>query len=105
MAALLLALALLSLAGLPPGVAGLVAKVAALRPVVDDGLWWVAVAAALNVALGLAYYLRWTALLLARPAEGDPPPTWQVRPAEGAALGLGGVLLVAFCVVPGLMVL
>ena len=104
-AALLLALALLSLAGLPPGVAGLVAKVAALRPVVDDGLWWVAVAAALNVALGLAYYLRWTALLLARPADDDPPPTWHVRPAEGAALGLGGVLLVAFCVVPGLMVL
>ncbi len=104
-AALLLGLALLSLAGLPPGVAGLVAKAAALRPVVDDGLWWVAVAAALNVALGLAYYLSWTALLVARAEPGDPPPTWRVRPAEGAALGLGGVLLVAFCVVPGLMVL
>lgn len=104
-AALLLGLALLSLAGLPPGVAGLVAKAAALRPVVDDGLWWVAVAAALNVALGLAYYLRWTALLVARPDAGEPPPTWHVRPAEGAALGLGGVLLVAFSLVPGLMVL
>ncbi len=60
---------------------------AALRPVVDDGLWWVAVAAALNVALGLAYYLRWTALLVARPHDGDPPPTWDVSPAEGSRSG------------------
>lgn len=105
-AAALLALALLSLAGLPPGVAGLVAKVAVLQPVVDAGLWWLAVVAALNVALGLVYYLRWTALLVARADPGDEqvPLTWSVRPAEGAALGLGGALLIAFCVLPGLMV-
>jgi NADH-quinone oxidoreductase subunit N len=104
-AALLLALALLSLAGLPPGVAGLVAKLAALAPVADAGTWWLAVGAAVNVALGLAYYLRWTALLVAAPAEGEQPVTWSVRPAEGAALGFSGVLLVAFSVVPGLMLL
>ena len=34
-----LGLALLSLAGLPPGVLGLVAKVVALRPVVGEGQW------------------------------------------------------------------
>lgn len=54
-----LALALLTLAGLPPAVIGLVAKVVALRPVAGDGIWWLAVVAALNVALGIAVYLRW----------------------------------------------
>ncbi len=80
-AAALLGLGLLSLAGLPPGVAGLVAKIAVIGPVVDAGLWWLAVLAALNVALGLAYYLRWVALLVARPVaspaspDGTQPPT------------------------------
>jgi NADH-quinone oxidoreductase subunit N len=104
-AAVLLGLSLLSLAGLPPGIAGLVAKLAALAPVADAGTWWLAVGAAVNVALGLAYYLRWTALLVAAPSEDEQPVTWSVRPAEGAALGFSGVLLVAFSVVPGLMLL
>lgn len=63
--ALPLALALLTLAGLPPGIAGLVAKVVALRPVVADATWWLAVVAAVNVALGIAVYLRWIVRLLA----------------------------------------
>lgn len=62
-----LAFALLTLAGLPPAVVGLVAKVVALRPVAGDGTWWLAVVAALNVALGIAVYLRWLAVLVARP--------------------------------------
>ena len=41
----LLGLALVSLAGLPPGVLGLVAKVVALRPVVAEGLWVLALVA------------------------------------------------------------
>ncbi len=82
-AAAVLGLGLLSLAGLPPGVAGLVAKVAVIGPVVDAGLWWLAVLAALNVALGLAYYLRWVALLVARPVaapsvDGAPQPGAEV---------------------------
>ncbi|GAB2685232.1 NADH-quinone oxidoreductase subunit N [Thalassiella azotivora] len=75
-AAAALALALLCLAGLPPGVMGVVAKVVALRPVVDDDLWWLAGAAAVNVALGAAYYLRWTALLVlpaGAATDGSPP--------------------------------
>lgn len=62
-----LTFALLTLAGLPPAVIGLVAKVVALRPVAGDGMWWLAVVAALNVALGIAVYLRWIATLVARP--------------------------------------
>jgi NADH-quinone oxidoreductase subunit N len=97
-AAAVLALALVSLAGLPPGVAGLVAKVLALRPVVDAGAWAVAVAAAVNVAIGLAYYLRWTANLVAAPVDGQPVPTWRLRPAEGLGLGLAAGAVVALSV-------
>ena len=54
-----LGLALLSLAGLPPGILGLVAKVGALRPVVASELWLLAVVAAVNAVLGVAVYVRW----------------------------------------------
>ena len=67
-----LALALLSLAGLPPGILGLVAKVAALRPVVDSQLWLLAVVAAVNAVLGVAVYLRW---LLAVISTGEVTST------------------------------
>jgi NADH-quinone oxidoreductase subunit N len=60
-------MALLALAGLPPAVVGLVAKVVVLRPVAGEGTWWLAVVAALNVALGIAVYLRWIATLVQRP--------------------------------------
>ena len=88
-AAAVLAFALACLAGLPPGVVGLVAKLVALRPVVDGELWLLAVIAAANVALGVAYYLRWGALLVSAPAPGVEVPTWRVRPAEGLAVGAG----------------
>lgn len=97
-AAAVLGFALLCLAGLPPGIVGLVAKVVAVRPLVDAGVWWLAVVAAANVALGIAYYLRWTALLVATP--DGAAPTWRVRPAEGVALGAAAVLCVAFSVLP-----
>ena len=60
------------LAGLPPGIVGLVAKVVALGPAVDAGLWPLALTAVVAVVLGIAVYLRWFALLLARPhPEGE----------------------------------
>jgi len=62
-----LGLALLSLAGLPPGFLGLVAKVAALGPVVTSELWWLAVIAAANAVLGVAVYLRWLLTIISTP--------------------------------------
>jgi NADH-quinone oxidoreductase subunit N len=108
-AAAVLGFALACLAGLPPGVMGLIAKVVVLKPLVDEGVWVVAVIAAVNVAIGLAYYIRWAGLLLtAGPAE---PPRWRVRPAEGLVLGgaaaaciglsLGGQLIAD--VLPGIL--
>jgi NADH-quinone oxidoreductase subunit N len=109
-AAAVLAFGLACLAGLPPGVVGLVAKVVAVRPVVDAAVWPLALVAAANVALGLVYYLRWAALLFGPPPGGAdaggggaavvPVPTWRVRPAEGLALGASAATCVVLSVWP-----
>ncbi|SCE88447.1 NADH-quinone oxidoreductase subunit N [Micromonospora chokoriensis] len=58
-----LGLALVGLAGLPPGLAGLFAKVTVVRALLDGGAAWLALVVALNAVIGLAYYLRVTAAL------------------------------------------
>ncbi|WP_165986554.1 NADH-quinone oxidoreductase subunit N [Streptomyces sp. YIM 98790] len=63
---------LLCLAGLPPGLIGLFAKVAVFRAAVDSGLGVLAVVTAVNVVLGLVYYLRWTAVLFREPSPEEP---------------------------------
>ena len=84
-----LGLALLSLAGLPPGLLGVVAKVVALRPVVANGLWVLAVVAAANAVLGVAVYLRWLRVLLGPlPGEDRGPVAGEAAPgAQPQALG------------------
>ena len=62
-----LAFALLCLAGLPPGIVGLIAKVAVFQRAVDSigvDTTWLAVVMAVNVAIGLVYYLRFLVVLL-----------------------------------------
>ena len=106
-----LAFALLVLAGLPPGVIGLVAKVVALTPAVDAGLWLLALVAVVAVVLGIAVYLRWFAMLLGAPrpvdaALADPQgAAGAARPHRGATavLVLGTGILVLFSVFPGLL--
>ncbi|GAB7103718.1 NADH-quinone oxidoreductase subunit N [Streptomyces phaeofaciens JCM 4814] len=71
LSALLLAFFLLCLAGLPPGVIGLFAKVTVFSAAVDAGLGWLAVVMAVNVVIALYYYLQWTTLLFRAP-EGEP---------------------------------
>ncbi|MFI6066315.1 NADH-quinone oxidoreductase subunit N [Micromonospora sp. NPDC051227] len=73
-------LALVGLAGLPPGLAGLFAKVTVVRALLDGGAAWLALVVALNAVIGLAYYLRVTAALWA--------PT--MTPGPAAALAGGG---------------
>ncbi|MFI9744657.1 NADH-quinone oxidoreductase subunit N [Streptomyces sp. NPDC052494] len=72
-AALVLGFFLLNLAGLPPGIIGLFAKVTVFSAAVDAGLGWLAVVMGVNVVIALYYYLRWTALLFRAPA-GSPVP-------------------------------
>lgn len=52
-----LAVALLSLAGIPP-LAGFAGKVLLLEAALDGGMAWLAIVAALNMLLALVYYLR-----------------------------------------------
>jgi NADH-quinone oxidoreductase subunit N len=103
-----LGLALLSLAGLPPGVLGLVAKVVALRPVVTSQLWLLAVVAVVNAVLGVAVYLRWLRAALAPPdpvADGGAPVAAAVRvhPATLVAVGFAAVALVVTSLSPQLV--
>jgi NADH-quinone oxidoreductase subunit N len=67
-----LAFALLTLAGFPPAVIGLVAKYVVFAAVVSEGPLWLAVVMAINVMIGLAYYLRLVAVLFATPEERAP---------------------------------
>lgn len=62
-AAVALAFFLLCLAGLPPGVMGLFAKVAVFKAAMTGDLAWLAVVMAVNVVIALYYYLRWAAVL------------------------------------------
>ncbi|MGB7819418.1 MAG: proton-conducting transporter membrane subunit, partial [Ornithinibacter sp.] len=100
-----LGFALLVLAGVPPAVLGLVAKVVALGPVVDSGLWVLVGVAVVAVVLGLAVYLRWFAVLLAHPSgEADELPAVPPRRrAVEVVVVTGTGLLVVLSVVPGLL--
>lgn len=93
-----LGVGLLTLAGLPPAVAGVLAKMLVLQPVVDAGLWWILAAAALGYALTAAVYLRWLMVTItSRPGPGAPTPIglswpqWLVVILAAAALVLGSV--------------
>lgn len=107
-AALALAFFLACLAGLPPGVAGLFAKVAVFRAAVEGGAGWLAVVMAVNTVIGLYYYLAWAALLFAEPLGEEEPVSFSRTPLElalalGLALGATVVLSVAPQVVLGLV--
>ncbi|MCD9876184.1 NADH-quinone oxidoreductase subunit N [Streptomyces guryensis] len=101
LAALLLAFFLLCLAGLPPGIIGLFAKVTVFSAVVGAGLGWLAVVMAVNVVIALFYYLQWTALLFRAP-EGEPVKHRFPAPLT-AAISLTGVLGIALSGAPQLV--
>ncbi|GGX62256.1 NADH-quinone oxidoreductase subunit N [Streptomyces minutiscleroticus] len=99
--ALVLAFFLLCLAGLPPGVVGLFAKVTVFSAAVDAGLGWLSVVMAVNVVIALVYYLRWTALLFRAP-EGETRKHRVPAPLT-AAIALTAVLGVALSGAPQLI--
>ncbi|GAA2363563.1 NADH-quinone oxidoreductase subunit N [Dactylosporangium salmoneum] len=81
-----LVLALAGLAGLPPGLAGLFAKVAVVQALLGGDATWLAVVVAVNAVIGLAYYVRVGAVLFA-PAE---PATGTRAAPDEARVGAGG---------------
>ncbi|AGZ39144.1 NADH-quinone oxidoreductase subunit N [Actinoplanes friuliensis] len=60
-----LVLSFAGLAGLPPGLAGLFAKVTVIASLINSGWGWLAGVVALNAVIALAYYIRVTASLYA----------------------------------------
>ncbi|WP_055698191.1 MULTISPECIES: NADH-quinone oxidoreductase subunit N [Streptomyces] len=101
LAALVLAFFLLCLAGLPPGIIGLFAKVTVFSAAVDAGLGWLAVVMAVNVVIALFYYLQWTALLFRAP-EGEPVRHRVPAPLT-AAIALTAILGIALSGAPQLV--
>ncbi|WP_031510665.1 NADH-quinone oxidoreductase subunit N [Streptomyces megasporus] len=108
-AALALAFFLLCLAGLPPGIIGLFAKVVVFSAAVEAGLGWLAVVTAVNVVIALYYYLAWTAVLFRAPAEPAPGTVGATgaRPRVAgpltAAVGVAAALGVVLSGVPQLV--
>ncbi|CAN5449673.1 NADH-quinone oxidoreductase subunit N [soil metagenome] len=94
-----LAFALVALAGLPPGVVGLLAKVVVLDAVAGH-VTWLAVVMALNVAIGLVYYARWLAELF-RPGEVEGASRYDVPNGVGVAIGMTFTAGLVFSVFPG----
>jgi NADH-quinone oxidoreductase subunit N len=68
-----LVLAVAGLAGLPPGLAGLFAKVTIVDALINRGWGWLAGVVALNAVIALAYYIRVAATLYAAPSPGQAP--------------------------------
>jgi NADH-quinone oxidoreductase subunit N len=101
LSALVLGFFLLCLAGLPPGIIGLFAKVTVFSAAVDAGLGWLAVVMAVNVVIALFYYLQWTTLLFRAP-EGEPVAHRAPVPLT-AAIALTAVLGVVLSGAPQLI--
>ena len=105
-----LAFFLACLAGLPPGIVGLVTKVRVLEVPVRGSLGWLAVLAALASVVGLAYYLRFAAVLFVALELGSEFLVWVPRAGSSATmaavvvtLGVTVVLSVAPALVVGLL--
>jgi NADH-quinone oxidoreductase subunit N len=99
-----LAFALACLAGLPPGLLGLFAKVVVFQAPVEQGTGWLAVVMAVNVVVGLYYYLAWAASLYARSgaeqAAAQRPPAYRISWSDGMAIGLTLSAALCFSVLP-----
>lgn len=96
-----LAFSLVALAGLPPGVIGLLAKVVVFSSAAGP-VTWLAVVMAVNVAIGLVYYARWV-MELFRPADVPGASRYDVPNGVGVAIGMTFSAGLAFSVFPGLL--
>jgi NADH-quinone oxidoreductase subunit N len=87
-----LVVSFLSFAGIPPS-AGLLAKLALVGAAIDAGYGWLALVAAVNSVISLAYYARVVAPMYFELAA-EPAPLLGALAAVGIAVSAGGVLLV-----------
>ncbi|MER5622817.1 NADH-quinone oxidoreductase subunit N [Streptosporangium sp. NPDC002544] len=103
-AGLALAFFLICLAGLPPGLAGLFAKIVVFRELLSGGGGWLALVMAVNTVAGLYYYIAWVVRIFTPATEGTETAGraagWM--PA-GVAIAVAGIVAVAFSVAPQLV--
>ena len=104
--AISLAFFLACLAGLPPGVIGLLVKVDVLAVPAAGGVWWLAMVMAVATVIGLAYYLVWGATIF-RSATPTAAPLSSRRPVRSnwpslLAVGVCLVVTVFLSIVPSL---
>ncbi len=83
---------LLTLAGLPPGILGLLAKVMVFATVIRAELWWLVGVLILNTVLGIAVYLRFIAAIFTANPGPDSVPLSEGSPALARRLALALVL-------------
>lgn len=94
----LLAFALIGLAGLPPALAGLFAKITVLGALLDVSSYWLAVVVAVVSVVGLAVYWRPMVALYRGPARSAGRPQWTTL----IPLALATLAILALSVAPQL---
>ncbi|MGH8792689.1 MAG: NADH-quinone oxidoreductase subunit N, partial [Stackebrandtia sp.] len=97
---LALILALIGLAGLPPGLAGLFAKIT-IMSALADAVPWLGVIVAVNAVIGLVYYLKFTLVVIdtrwtSQTATDEPARPWPVA----ATVAAGAIVLVVLGFTP-----
>ena len=90
--ALSMAVALLSLTGIPP-LAGFVGKFALFVAAMDAGYAWLTVLGLINSALSLYYYLRVIAPMFAPPAGAPPEPPEAIAKSVAIAAAVASIAL------------
>ena len=96
--AMLLALSLLALIGVPPtGI--FIAKLYIFTAAVDSGLTWLAILGVINSAVSAYYYVRIIRVMFTQPATSDEKIT--ASPAPWLALGLASAAMVFMGIAPG----
>ena len=98
--AIILALALIALIGVPPtGI--FIAKLYVFTAAVDSGLAWLAILGVVNSAVSAYYYVRIIRIMFLQQAPAAPDSRPGRNPAPWAAMGVAAAVLVFMGVAPG----
>jgi NADH-quinone oxidoreductase subunit N len=103
MVAAVFALSLLSLAGIPP-LAGFAGKVYLLQATIDGNMLWLAIIGAINMVIGLFYYIRVIGEMYWRPAKHPFPLITGVGFTGAYAVLLFGTLALGIWPAPAMAV-
>ena len=98
-----LVFALACLAGLPPGLVGLFAKIRVFEIPVRGGLGWLAIVMAVNTVVALYYYLVWAGATLQRGWSGSEPVRMRIPTTLALAVVVTFVTTIGLSIAPGVV--